>query len=292
MTLISLLVILFLEYQFKLSQVLAKRFGSQKLLPAWYKAVISGPAKSPVELAYAIVIVLPVALVIWLTETDGSALVSLLQFFIVLLVLAYSLGPMNQNQHLAEYFRAVERGDLEAAYLDVQENLNQKVNLQQPENFEDLGKQVTEMILRQCNFRLFGVLFYFVIFGIGGALAYNLVCNLEYHVRDDEDAKIGPLARKVRSVIDWLPQRLTALLYGLAGDFNGAFGQFLPYAFKSPRDSKGILENTGLGAMGIDPDSRQNDVIDENKQAMALVSRSAMVFVLIIAIMTVFGWLN
>ena len=84
---------------------------------------------------------------------------------------------------------------------------------------------------------------------------------------------------------------MTALLYSLAGDFNGAFVRFLPFAFRSGYESEGLLENTGIGAMGIDTDNRELDIITENRQALALVSRSTKVFILIIAIMTVFGWL-
>ena len=135
-------------------------------------------------------------------------------------------------------------------------------------------------------------LFYYVVFGIGGALAYNIICNFEYLVRDEEDSKIHPIAKTVRTWVDWIPQRLTALLYSLAGDFNGAFARFLPFAFKSGSQSEGLLEQTGIGAMGLDFENRELDIITENREALALVSRATKVFILIIAIMTVFGLLT
>lgn len=291
MTLISLLIILFLEHQFNLSRILAEKLRARQLLPGWHKTVI-GKTKDNAPLLIYTLLLMPVVIVVWLTSMEGDWTLGLFQFVLTLVVLSYSLGPINQNTHLAAYYEAVEREDLQAAFMEVQENLNQKARHEPPEDFESLGRQVTELILRQCNFRLFGVLFYYVIFGVGGALAYNLICNIEYHSRDKDDDPVYKIAQTVRTWVDWLPQRLTAILYGLAGDFNGAMAQFLPYAFKSGEQSCGMLEHTGLGAMGLEVEQRTMDVITENNQAMALVSRSGMVFILIIAIMTVFGWLN
>ena len=291
MILISLLVVLFLEYQFKLSSVLDQRLGAHQLLPNWYGFLGSQMQSAHPGILYTLIIIIPAVFAIWLTSMDGDFFLTIVQFALIILILSYSLGPLDQNSHLKAYFDAMERDDREAAFLVVQENLNQKHCTETPETTEKLGRQVTELILRQCNFRLFGVLFYYVLFGIGGALIYNLVCNLEYLVRDEEEARIRPVAQNVRLWVDWLPQRLTALLYSLAGDFNGAFARFLPFVFRSGKDSQGLLEATGIGAMGLDFDNRQLDIITENRQALALVSRSTKVFILIIAIMTVFGWL-
>ena len=291
MVLISLLVVLFLEYQFKLSSVLDNRFRAKALLPTWYELLSKQMKRSNPQLTYLLLLGVPVVLAIWLTSIDGDFLLGIIQFVLVIFILSYSLGPLDQNIHLQPYFEAQERQDLPAAFLEVQENLNQKCHTC-PATSEALGRQVTELILGQCNFRFFGVLFYFVIFGIGGALAYNLVCNLEYLVRDEDETKIYPIAKTVHTWVDWIPQRLTALLYSLAGDFNGAFARFLPFAFKRGSQSEGLLEQTGIGAMGFDFDNRDLDIITENREALALVSRATKVFILIIAIMTVFGLLT
>lgn len=292
MILVSLLIILFLEYQFKISQQMASRLQSHRWLRDWHDLIVGKSAETRPELIFSLIILLPVLLVFWLTSLEGGFFLWLFQFLLTLFVLSYALGPIDQNQHLSAYFEAVERQDFQAAFIEVQENLNQKSCQIAPEDFESLGRLVTELILRQCNFRLFGVLFYFILLGIAGALAYTLICNLEFYVRDNEQSRVKDTARKVRAVVDWLPQRITALLYGLAGDFNGAMAQFLPFAFKSTELSAGMLENTGLGAMGIDVSHREDEVITENREALALVSRSTKVFILIIAIMTVFGWLH
>ncbi|MEL0068645.1 MAG: regulatory signaling modulator protein AmpE [Gammaproteobacteria bacterium] len=292
MILISLLVVLFLEYQFKLSSVLGNRLGARALMPAWYEFFSPQLRDSSPRISYLILVSLPVILAVWLTQMDGDFFLGVAQFFLTILILSYSLGPLDQNAHLKSYFEALERDDLQAAFIVVQENLNQKQHKDCPESSEALGRQVTDLILRQCNFRFFGVLFYYVLFGVGGALAYNLICNIEYHVRDEEESTIHPVAKVVRTWIDWIPQRLTALLYSLAGDFNGAFARFLPFALKSGSQSDGMLEQTGIGAMGLDFDNRELDIITENREALALVSRATKVLILIIAIMTVFGLLT
>ena len=55
--------------------------------------------------------------------------------------------------------------------------------------------------------------------------------------------------------------------------------------------NKQLLEETGLGALAIQSDACE-DIIEENKQALDLVSRSVVVLIVFIAVMTVFGWLS
>jgi len=292
MILISLLLVLLLEHHMKVSYILKDRLSAHNWLPLWVETIEPKLHNQNVWFSLAVVLLLPVAIIYWLTSIDGDWLLSILQFGLTILVLIYSLGPMNQNAHLSAYFKAVKRDDLQAAYIEVQENLNQKSCLAPPKDIDDLGRTVTHLILKQCNFRLFGVLLYFVIFGIAGALAYNLICSHEFRLREDKASRYRVPMAKMRQIIDWLPQRLTGLLYALAGDFNGALSQYMKYFFKSPKKSIGILVDTGMGALGYSEEDRTEEILLENEQAMALVSRSASVFVLMIAILTVFGWLS
>jgi len=292
MILISLLLILFLEYQFKLSRVLKQQFHADAWFGRWLDFIVVKLPKDWPWLGYLIQVFIPVLIVMWLAESQAGLIISAVQFVFVLIVLGYSLGPIDQNTHLDTYFEALKQNDLDAAADEIQNNLNQRSVVLHADSIDSLGRQVTNLILRQCNFRLFGVLFYFVIFGIGGALAYNLVCSFEFHHRENEDSPFQNISRRVRHAFDWLPQRITGLLYGLAGDFNGAMQVYLKYFFKSGENCTGLLEQTGLGALGFSEEQRPESALEENYEAMALVSRSAMVFVLIIAILTVFGWLN
>ena len=67
--------------------------------------------------------------------------------------------------------------------------------------------------------------------------------------------------------------------------------RFKQYLFTDQPQNELLLEETGLGALGI-KDEHCTDIIDENKQALDLVTRTVVVFLVIIAVLTVFGWLS
>jgi len=135
------------------------------------------------------------------------------------------------------------------------------------------------------------VLMYFVLLGPAGALLYRLAGTFEFSVRDDEDSPYQEKLKQLRFVLDWLPARLTGFLYTLAGDFTGAMPRFKQFIFTEQSQNELLLEETGLGALGI-KEEHCTDIIDENKQALNLVIRTVVVFLVIIAVLTVFGWLS
>ncbi len=99
----------------------------------------------------------------------------------------------------------------------------------------------------------------------------------------------------LRKILDWLPARITGFLYALAGDFTGAMTELKKYLLIKNCDPEKLIQDTGFGALGIDKDSYQEnniEIIEENNQAQSLISRSLVIFLVIVAMMTVFGWLS
>jgi len=294
MTLISLLVVLMLEHFFKASAVLENELQSHNWFPTWRQWISKKcQQQSWFEDWLGIVLILgiPVLAIYLLSDVDRGFFLWIFQLALSVIVMIYCLGPIDQNPHLKEYFDAVERDDLQSAYHHVEDYLNLKSVQDKPENMEELGRTVTRLILSQSNFRYFAVLMYFIILGPAGALLYRLTGTFEFNVRDDENSPFREKLQQLRTFLDWLPARLTGFLYSLAGDFSGAMDKLKQYLSSADLQNKQLLEETGLGAMGIESDSCSN-VIEENRRALDLVSRSVFVLVVIIAVLTVFGWLS
>jgi len=212
---------------------------------------------------------------------------SLLFMLLTLVVLFYCLDPIDQNGHLDEYFDAMENGDVQSAYYQVEDYLDLKSGKNMPENKQKLGRTVTTLILSQSNFRFFGVLVYFILLGPAGALLYRLTCTFEFSVRDEDESPYRKKLAQLRNILDWLPVRITAFMYALAGDFNGAMSNLKHHLFQAHNHSESLLQETGLGALGLDAEII-DDVKKENNQALALVYRSLVILLVIIAMMTVF----
>ena len=293
MTLISLLIVLMLEHFFKVSSVLEMDFKSQDWFLRWHQWIATKFHYHWFEnwSGIAIIIGIPVLFVYLISDLDSGFIFWLLQLALTILVLAYCLGPIEQNEHLRKYFDAVDREDLQSAYEHIVGCLNLKSGKSEPEDIQSLGRMVTRLILSQSNYRYFAVLMYFVLLGPAGALLYRLTHTFEFSVRDVESSPFRDKLIKLRKTLDWLPARLTGFLYSLAGDFTGAISKLKEYMLQDDEQNEHLLEETGLGALGVKSDVCTN-IIDENNEALALVSRSVVVLIVFIAILTVFGWLS
>lgn len=293
MTLISLLIVLMLENFFRASAVLENELQSHRWFPSWQQWISARFDQKWFSdwPGLALILGIPVLTIYLLSDVDNGFLFWIFQLAISILVMIYCLGPVDQNPHLNQYFDAVERNDLQSAYHHVEDYLNLKSDQDVPSDIETLGRTVTKLILSQSNFRYFAVLMYFIILGPAGALLYRLTGTFEFNVRDDDSSPYREKLQQFRTVLDWLPARLTGFLYALAGDFSGAMSKLNHYLFNADHQNNQLLEETGLGALGIESADCTN-IIDENKQALNLVSRSVVVLLVFIAVLTVFGWLS
>lgn len=239
----------------------------------------------------ALIVGLPVFVTYLLLDADSGFIVWLIQLAISLFILIYSLTPIDQNKHLGEYFNAVEREDLQGAYHHIEEYLDLKSSHPMPNDLPELGRLVTRLIVSQSNFRFFAVLFYFVLLGPAAALFYRLVVAFEFTERDNEESLYWDKLKVLRGYLDWIPLRATCFLYALAGDFTGVMSKLNTHLFSGDIEKNDFIEEAGLGALGIKT-LECDEIIEENNQALDLVSRSAMILLVIIAVLTLFGWLS
>jgi membrane protein required for beta-lactamase induction len=77
----------------------------------------------------------------------------------------------------------------------------------------------------QSHERLFGMLWWFLAAGPAGAVFYRLASRLPTLV-EDHAAPAARLANTMHSVLAWVPARLTALLYALAGSMDDALADW------------------------------------------------------------------
>ncbi len=297
MTLISLLLVLILETFFRISAIFEEVFKYHKWFPNWYNWIRTRIKQKWFDGWPGIILILavPVCVIHLLYTANSGFLFLLFQLAISVLVLVYCLGPIEQNKHLKEYFSAVESGDFQSAYHHIEDYLDLKSGKTVPEDMSKLGRAVTSLILSQSNFRFFGVLVYYVLLGPVGALLYRLACTFEFSIRDDDESPYRNNLILLRKILDWFPARITGLLYAMAGDFTGAMTKLKKYLLVKNSDPVNLIQETGLGALGIDRESYEENstkIIEENNQAQSLISRSLVLFLVIVAMMTVFGWLS
>ncbi len=134
--------------------------------------------------------------------------------------------------------------------------------------------------LVQVNGELFAILFWYLILGPVGILAYRLVSLSQGLTLFDK--KVSGLL----NLFDWLPVRMTALLYLLVGNFQAGFHSFSKMFFSAPRMNKKILND--CGKLALSHDNREQKTM---LQAEKLVEHATIVFLVLLAIGTLVAWM-
>ena len=259
------------------------------------------PAVIPVVLL-ALLLALPAFIV---TFALGDRLLGFPYLFLAIVVLFFSLGPKDIGEDVNEYCAALEAGDDEA----VQHRARALVEGDVPSDALERMHCVESAVFVQANNRLFAIIFWFVAlgpFGPLGAWAYRTTDLIRRRavfnaVRDEEDAgtsaRIRDAAVMLHGWFAWIPARLTAIGYGIAGHFDGALGAWRTRQEPAPNTtseaSEMLLARVGVGALALH--NRDDEELVERgvrgaSAANTLVFRLLLIWVVVIAALTLPGW--
>ena len=257
------------------------------------------PAMIPIVLL-ALLLILPVFLVLFSLQ---DALYGVANLVLAIVVLFFSLGPKDIGEDVDEYCRAIEADDEE----QLRNTSKALIEMDVPTDPFERIRRVEEAVCIQANNRLFAVIFWFVLFGPYGPLgawAYRVTDLLRRRAvfnaaRDDANTNAAVLQASVtlHGWLAWIPARLTAIGYAMAGSFDGALS-----AWRNPGESKAmspteqsesLLARVGVGAMSlgaIDNESISERSVRGATAANGLVFRLLFIWAAVIAAMTLYGW--
>lgn len=254
-------------------------------LPGWLRQGFPG---------LLILLLPPVLLVGMLQQLLANSLFGLAGVVFAALVLLYSLGPQDLDSQIDQFAQAVEEDDEPRARAIAAEIISDEPPVSEPA----FSQAVAESTLYLANQRLFAVLFWFMLLGPMGAILYRMASRLPHLDQANRDLGFYLNAKQLLSILNWLPARLTALCYAIAGSFEDALYGWHSYSerrFDEFSDSSsGTLICTGSGAM------RLNTLLDEAQEghqdythlpqaAMALVWRALVVWLVIATFLSIAG---
>ena len=246
----------------------------------WLRTVL---AKSNKWVAI-IIILLPVFFVL-------SILHSLLMwhmfglFYLVLscVVLLFCMDARNTKNQLQKYFEFAEKQDVAGAVSVVAELTPETL----PQNLPELDRVVTKLIFNKNYVNIFSVLFWFALLNIYGAAGYTILVLLR-RVALKVDGSFGDIAAaagKLQDILDWAPTRFLALTYALVGNFSHGFSYFMKHIKTGVKDNANIAVESGLIALGLKVEDNTGTWA-ENKTALDLVDRTLIVWLVVIALVT------
>lgn len=222
----------------------------------------------------------------------------LLGFLFGVLVLIFSLGPKSLDEQVQAYIDAREAGDTEAAHHIATDILHEDI----PGSAFQLTRAVTESILVQANERVLAVLFWFAVLGPVGAALYRLSTLLKNNtLKERETSQFAQAALRLHAILDWAPARLAALGYAVSGSFVDAIANWRAstdkWAGNWQQSNVGVLLASGTGALQLDVtpvvqtlESEVDGELAQVKAAQALVWRTLVTWIVVIALMTLAGW--
>lgn len=141
---------------------------------------------------------------------------------------------------------------------------------------EDHASQAEGVMFIKANQRLFAVIFWFVLAGPMGAILYRLV-NLMSETKDQPESV---LATSWKKWLDWLPIRVFAIFFALAGHFTEVFAYLKKHILSGVNANDDLLETCGMKALDI----KQQDSVILKTQIVSLIDR---VFIMVLVFLAI-----
>lgn len=215
-----------------------------------------------------------------------------------LLLLWLALGGRSLDEHARPVAVALAAGDLAAARAASGRMVSRDTAAL---DAEGCARATVESVLENGADAVFGPLFWFLLAGAPGVVAYRLANTLDamWGYRGDRFAAFGRCAARADDVLNWPAARLTALGYALTGGTRAALRAWRTQGAAWESANAGPVMAAGAGALGVrlggpavyHGERRERPVLGAGPapsatdihRAMALVYRALVLWLLAIA---------
>jgi len=286
MTLITLLIVLGLEFHFKIGSEY-RDFSWFTKLRHYLAGLLSKQSFFESWGGIAIILLVPVIALYALVSLFGGGLYWLVFFAISVVVLFLSIGPNRLEDSFEAYFRSIDKGDFEAAshHLNEINDSLKRVDKIEGNEQDEIIRAATRSILIESHTRYFGVISWFIFFGPFGALFYRLAHLYRSACSDEGFNEHSPLLETLIHWIDWIPARITGFLFMLTGDFVKGIYRIQDYLTDAEADNGQLISETGIAALGLDM-GRSDGETEENQLAMGMANRTIIFYLVLGAVLS------
>jgi AmpE protein len=200
------------------------RIRKNRWLTAWVGFANDAFGKLPGwsdVLGFLVIIAVPLIVLLLINQLLNAALGITGSFLLALLVLIYSFGPRDLDTDVAEVLEASDDQKRTQA-------LEILIDGPVPESDSACRTAAVEGVFQQALRRWFGVIFWFAVLGVVGALLYRMVDWL-----DSEEPKVSSDQRerfvRLQQIMDWPAAQLMTLSLAIATDFDSVFKAWKRY---------------------------------------------------------------
>ena len=197
-------------------------------------------------LAAIVVLLPPIVFVLTLVTLLSTSLVMSVALDVT--VLYFVIGWQSLKEHTEAVSAPLLRGDIVAARKALSMIVSRQTDTMDEQKV--VGSTM-ESLLENGLDSLFASLFWFALFGPVGALLHRLVNTLDamWGYKSTRFLHFGCFAAKADDWMAWIPARLTAITYVLAGSFNSGISCWREQAPKHISPNGGAVMSAGAGAL-------------------------------------------
>lgn len=242
-------------------------------------------------------LVLPLVILLWwLGQND---LPFKIDFIIGVFCLIVAIGAKSLMQHASAVVTALKQSDLILARKKVAMIVSRDTS---SSDEKAINTATIESVLENGSDAIFAAIFWFVVLGAPGVVLYRLSNTLDamWGYRTERFSSFGWAAARIDDVLNWLPARLTALSYALAGNISSALSCWKNQAGQWHGINPGVVMASGAGALQIKlggaaiyhgkkvarPNlgcGNQAEIMDVDR-AIQLVNKSIIIWLVVIAL--------
>ncbi len=209
------------------------------------------------------------------------------QFTINICVLLVCFGCAKYRKLYKGYLNALTRGDNEAATLYALQMGQDKLE-------DEPGGETFGQTLSWINFQHYcGVIFWFVALGAPGAVLYAMVRQIVHWHHEQENPPLQHVFEQFCRLfywLNWLPARIASFGFLIIGNFSKGTSSWLKYVLDFKTTNRQIVTSTALAAEQIE--QQFLGCTFEASCMMRLVKRNILFYLVIIAVLTLFGWVE
>lgn len=254
----------------------------------------------------------------------------ILAVLFAVVVLYLSLGFRHESHYFTDIHFALRAGEIDRARALLSEWRRGRYD---SSDSDGIARLTIEQALIGAHRNVFGVAFWFAVLGPCGAVMYRLArflydewWNAEPIYGSGVDSELGAeavpahiasnvwgrqygeFARHAFLILDWLPSRVTAILFAIGGNFEDAVFCWRAQAVLWPDKASAILVTSGAGALGVrlgesNPDEGEvvespevgvgeKATVDDLQATVGLVWRALIVCLMLLALTTIAVWVG